>query len=177
MSNKFKTTLMLLCAIVATLCLVSCSNENPAPENPAPTIIHSSNETKEVEVSTSNPETKEVEVSTSNPEKTHLGKYTFTDAMGYKYTLTMKADETVTLECQSGYSSATHYGSWSDVHLNDFGFYRINFPYEDSPSMCFTRERIIKEGILFLNVSDNFLYNSFNAARAKNPKIRLKVKR
>lgn len=165
MSNKFKTTLMLLCAIVATLCLVSCSNENPAPENPAPTIIHSSNETKEVEVST------------SNPEKTHLGKYTFTDAMGYKYTLTMKADETVTLECQSGYSSATHYGSWSDAYLNDFGFYRIDFSYEDSPSMCFTRERIIKEGILYLNVSDNFLYNSFNAARAKNPKIRLKVKR
>lgn len=150
MSNKFKTTLMLLCAIVATLCLVSCSNENPAP-------------TRKVEV-----------CRTPTPQKVKdFDKYTFIDAMGVKYTLTLKDNRSAILECQSGSDSTTHYGEW-EFHREDEPYIEMWFSSGDRPHVAFSSDRYETTGIV-LNEKDRFLYADRTAFKAKNPKLRLEV--
>lgn len=141
---------MLLCAIVATLCLVSCSNENPAP-------------------------TRKVEMRRPTPQKVKdFDKYTFIDAMGVKYTLTLKDNMSAILECQSGSDSTTHYGSWNSSYLDICGCYEIEFPRGDRPLMDFADDRSERE-VLWLNKEGSFLYNDITSAKAKNPKLRLEV--
>ena len=146
MSNKFKTTLMLLCAIVATLCLVSCSNENPAP-------------------------TRKVEMRRPTPQK-DFDKYTFIDAMGVKYTLTLK-DAIAILEYQSGSETTTNYGK-CEFYREDEPYIMMWFSSGDHPHVAFSSDHYETTGIV-LNEKDRFLYADRTAFKVKNPNLRLEV--
>ena len=124
-----------------------------------------------------NSETKTEEVAESSSsstqekeaEKYPLEKYTFTDASGLNFTMTLNPDKTATLDCNS--RNITYYGNWY-------------FNFKERRSICFSSD---KPDITFPNngawfscfilTSDNFLYSDEFAADAKNPKARFKAKK
>lgn len=140
---------MLLCAIVSTLCLVSCSNENPAP-------------TRKVEVRR-----------TPTPQKVKdFDKYTFIDAMGVEYTLTLK-DAIAILEYQSGSETTTNYGK-CEFYREDEPYIMMWFSSGDHPHVAFSSDHYVTTCIV-LNEKDRFLYADRTAFKVKNPKLRLEV--
>jgi len=134
-------------------------------------------QTPNVVKTTSYSETKTEEKRASNPIEERLGKYTFTDALGNKYTLTLKSDKTATIESHYRGFSTTYYGSWD--HFSFMSAFSISFPYEDSPYMNFTTNPSERERGSGICLSDNedFLYKNSDAAKAKNPNLRFEVKK
>lgn len=187
MSNSFKMTLLLSCGVLVSLCLSSCSNgtststdeSSYTKEGQQPATAKNSYTKVEQTPTVAEPATyyeiNAVEKTVSDPIERRLGKYTFTDMLGDKYTLTLKSDKTATIESHSRGFSTTHYGSWTHNHICNA--IEIVFPSDDAPYMNFTTNSTERQIFSYLSDNEDFLYKSYAAIKAKNPKLRLEVKK
>lgn len=100
-----------------------------------------------------------------------VGVYKVTDALNNKWIIKMETDETATVS-QEG-KNVMHYGSWRYSGPN-YGI-MLSFSLDDDPQITFPN---MKAGFyLHPRIKNGYLYMSETASDAKNPKLRLAIKK
>lgn len=97
----------------------------------------------------------------------HDGEYEFTDANKKTWILTINPDNTATIRTKE-----MAYGSWRCLKDVDYSPWIIFS--EDAPTICF--EGGEQKGYS-LQIFDGYIYHTPEAAQAKNPNKRLKIKK
>lgn len=117
--------------------------------------------------------------SSNSPENTHrsergnskgfVGTYQFTDEYNTTWTLNLKRDESVTVKAKG--QNGEYYGSWDEF---PYDVPCLSFGYKDSPIVAFpTGDENLDYGI----ITNEYIYASNVAYKAKNPQKRLPIKK
>lgn len=97
------------------------------------------------------------------------GTYSFTDNAGNIFHLTLKTDETCTLQ-QKG-SDHVYYGSWrEDLFTEGELITNFDFDMDDTPTIVWPDG---EEYGMIPTIKDGYIYSDMSSADAKNPRKRL----
>lgn len=166
--KALKTIGIAICAFLAFCVVVAIFDDSDSSsENKTEPKLSEQTEQKQ-ETKTEQKESKEVQ-SEQKQENSFLGTYEITDMSGYKLTLNINEDETVSGLSEYG---TNYYGSWTGP--TSVGVI-INFS-ENEPYLTFEggKDKFVHP-VFYLR--DGWLYTGGNNAAAKNPNWRLKVKK
>ena len=177
--NKYTLSLIAqLIVLVVVLCLPGCSNSNPDTESQEENVFDSEEFDPHVFSEEVMAEMEELRKKAEEEEARNRteGKYSFTDAMEEKYTLTLTPDHRAILECHDRAIAVTNYGIWEKRNSE---YVKIEFSYNDTPRMNFKIPWNInyREPIIYMYLCEGYLYESIIDCEAKNPKVRLEVKK
>lgn len=110
------------------------------------------------------------ESSVNMSENDVVGTYEFTDSEGHKFILTLNDDETAQIKV----NDLVRYGSWekySPIEYNPL----VHFEGDEKPVITFpdhgTRD------CQYLSIVGNYIYYKWESVKAKNPKLRLSIKK
>lgn len=98
-----------------------------------------------------------------------IGTYEFTDTYNRTWVLTLKDDESVTVSAKG--DDGIYYGSWNDF---PYDVPCLSFGWKESPIIAFPDE---DEDISYGIITNEYIYASNTAYKAKNPNKRLPIKK
>lgn len=166
--KALKTIGIAICAFLAFCVVVAIFDDSDSSsENKTEPKLSEQTEQKQ-ETKTEQKESKEVQ-SEQKQENSFLGTYEITDMSGYKLTLNINEDETVSGLSEYG---TNYYGSWTGPTSE--GIIIITFAEGNKPYLIYEGgEDNHALGVLYLR--DGWIYTGGDNAHAKNPRWRLKV--
>lgn len=165
---------------LATLCLASCGGNYSYKAQIAELVaqineLNDNNETTSRTTETNSSDsyssnsTRSTRRSRSGNSRSFIGTYKFTDEYNTTWTININRDETVTIKAEG--QDGEYYGSWSDF---PFDAPSLDFGFKESPIVAFPSG---DENIYYGIVTNEYIYASTTAYKAKNPKLRLPIKK
>lgn len=110
-------------------------------------------------------------ISSSNAsENDVVGTYEFTDSENHKFILTLNDDETAQIKI----NDLVRYGSWEKYGpIEDNPL--VQFEGDEKPVITFPDQEA--KDCHFLSIFGNYIYYGYESVKAKNPKLRLQIKK
>lgn len=113
----------------------------------------------------------ETSSSSSQNNGNYVGTWEFTDNADNVWEVILNSDETCTMGIKGNEGVA--YGSWEKLNFMNYTP-DLTFP-DEKPVVCFPDYEM--KGIYSPHIIDGYIYKDWQAAKAKNPKKRLPIKK